>query len=144
MNPRPYWAAIISPATSENHAAPIAIWKPVKIDGSAPGTMMSTRTSRGVAPRQRAARKKSGSIERTPSSVFMVVAKNATSEVTKMTAGSSPGKMRMAMGTQASGGMGRSSPSRAEANSLMRTRHPMRMPSGTPSTTASANEVNAR
>ena len=28
MNPRPYWAAIISPATSENHAAPMAIWKP--------------------------------------------------------------------------------------------------------------------
>ena len=54
----------------------------------------------------------------------MVVAKNATSEVTKMTAGSPPGKMRMAIGTRASGGMGRSNPSRAEANSLMRTLRP--------------------
>ena len=74
----------------------------------------------------------------------MVVAKNTTSEVTKMTAGSSPGKMRIAIGTQASGGMGLSNPSRAEANSWMRTRQPMRMPSGTPRITASANDANAR
>ena len=39
--------------------------------------------------------------------VLRTVAKNAAMNVTKMTGGSMPGSMRMASGTQASGGMGR-------------------------------------
>ena len=45
----------------------------------------------------------------------MVVAKKATRKVTKITAGSSPGNIRIATGTQASGGTGRNRPSNADA-----------------------------
>jgi hypothetical protein len=50
-------------------------------------------------------------MERTPTRVFIVVAKKATKKVTKTTAGSTPGNIRIAIGTHASGGTGRSSPS---------------------------------
>src|SRR3954468_6751836 len=129
---RPYCAAIISPAASENHAAPMAICNPVKMLGRAPGRTTSMRMSRRLAPRQAAARKKAGAIARTPTPLVSVVAKKATRKVTKITAASEPAKIRMASGTQASGGTGRSMPSSAEAKPLKLRLAPMAMARGQP------------
>ena len=74
----------------------------------------------------------------------MVVAKKATRNVTKITAGSFPGKIKMATGTQARGGIGLKRPRSAEAYSLTLMRHPIKIPSGTPSRTAKQKEVVAR
>src|SRR5512146_1911309 len=79
--PSPYWPDTISAATRENHATPTEICNPVKINGSAPGTMTWRNTCHFFAPRQYAARTYDSSIDSTPSMVLSAVAKKEARNV---------------------------------------------------------------
>ena len=54
--PRPNWPETISAAARENQATPMEICSPVKMNGSAPGTITCRNTCQREAPRHLAAR----------------------------------------------------------------------------------------
>src|ERR1700733_12608265 len=99
---------IISAATTTAQVMPTPTVAPTAIDGSVAGRMMRRKMSQVDEPIERAAWKYRTSIDWAPPITLMTIVKNAPRKVTNAIESSCVGQKIIDAGTQARGGIGRS------------------------------------
>src|SRR6266478_527102 len=122
----------------------MATAKPVSTDGNAAGSSMRRKMARRAEPRERAASTYRGSTLSIPASTLMSMGKKAPMKVRKIMVPSLLGQNRMARGSQASGGMGRSSSSTGKIVCLSFRYVPIVRPRSRPRTAAIAKPAKTR
>src|SRR5215467_6398377 len=135
---------IISAATTTSQVMPIPTAAPVKIEGSVPGKMILQNKSHWLAPIDWTARRYRSSIMRAPPRTLITIVKNAPRKVTNAIDISLVGQKINEAGTQASGGIGRSTSKGGKKMSRKYLLTANIRPKGMPMICAAMNPVSTR